>query len=60
MIQLFIDIGDRDPLQYAYGLPWYARKPSSLTKEEWTKLRNAVAKGVVNSSEYVDWEENVR
>jgi hypothetical protein len=49
-----------DPLQGAFGLAWYERKPSSLTGEEWGKLRVALARGKILAEDYAEWEENVR
>jgi hypothetical protein len=54
-----MDLRD-DPLQGAYGLPWYCRKPSSLTQDEWRALDGAVKNGVIPDYEYFDWKENVR
>jgi len=54
-----MDLKD-DPLKGAYGLSWYERRPSGLSKDEWEKLDEAVAKGQVPDYEYFDWKKNVR
>lgn len=51
---------NEDPLGGAFGLAWYERKPSSLSREEWKLLDSAVQSGAVLSSEYFDWKANVR
>jgi len=36
-----------DPLQFAFGLPWWARRYGSLSDEEKVKLAKAVENNVI-------------
>jgi hypothetical protein len=47
---------DKDPLRGSYGLSWYQRKPSSLTKQEERAMIDALADGRINASEYRQWK----
>jgi hypothetical protein len=48
-----------DPLKGAYGWAWYERKPSSLSRDEWRALDEALAAGVVLAADYAEWKLNV-
>jgi hypothetical protein len=49
-----------DPLRGAYGLAWYERKPSSLSRDEWKILDKALGEGKINQYDYAEWKQNVR
>lgn len=49
--------GDDDPLHFAYGLPWWARKYASLSNDEKVKLAEAAEKNrIFGYAFYLDGE----